>query len=154
MVHPLRYAAAGGDVVSKVLREEEAIALISAGKMGRLGCVDSGEPYVVPINYLAEDGSIYSHSLPGRKVDAMRAHPRVCLQVDQIADDFNWRNAIAFGDFEEIRVPSDRRSFLGKLLARFPLLTPVESVMAQNASPPDSVVFRIRIDRITGVSEG
>ena len=140
--------------MSKVLSEEEALALISAGKIGRLGCVDNGEPYVVPINYVVDDRSIYSHSLPGRKIDAMRTHSRVCLQVDQIADDFNWRSAIAFGDFEEIRVPSDRRSLLGKLLARFPLLTPVESVMAQDASPPDSVVFRIRIVRITGVAEG
>ncbi len=139
--------------MSKVLSEEEALALISAGKVGRLGCVDNGEPYVVPINYVVEDGSIYSHSLPGRKIDAMRAHPRVCLQVDQIADDFHWRSAIAFGNFEEIRVPSDRRSILGKLLARFPLLTPVESVMAQDAAAPDSIVFRIHIDRVTGVTE-
>ena len=139
--------------MSKVLSEEEAFALISSGKIGRLGCVDSGEPYVVPINYVVEERSIYSHSLPGRKIEAMRAHPRVCLQVDQIADDFHWRSAIAFGDFEEIRVPTDRRAILGKLLARFPLLTPVESVMAQDASAPDSVVFRIRIDRTTGVAE-
>jgi len=73
--------------------------------------------------------------------------------MDQIADGLHWRSAIAFGDFEEIRVPSDRRSILSKLLARFPLLTPVESVMAQDASAPDSLVFRIRIDRITGVAE-
>ena len=140
--------------MSKVLSEKEALTLMSAGKVGRLGCVDSGEPYVVPINYVVEDGSIYSHSLPGKKIDAMRTHPRVCLQMDQIADDFHWRSAIAFGDFEEIRVPSDRRSILSKLLARFPLLTPVESVLAQDAAAPDSVVFRIRIDRITGVAEG
>jgi nitroimidazol reductase NimA-like FMN-containing flavoprotein (pyridoxamine 5'-phosphate oxidase superfamily) len=139
--------------VSKILSEEEAFALLSSGKIGRLGCVDSGEPYVVPINYVVEEGSIYSHSLPGRKIDAMRAHPRVCFQVDQIADDFHWRSAIAFGNFEEVRVPSDRRSILSKLLERFPLLTPVESVMARDASAPDSVVFRIRIDRITGVAE-
>ena len=138
----------------KTLVEEEARALLSACRIGRLGCIDNGEPYVVPINYVFEEGSIYSHSLPGRKIDAMRAHPRACLQVDQIADDFHWRSAIAYGDFEEIRVSSDRRSILGKLLARFPLLTPVESVMAQDAGAPDPVVFRIRIDRLTGVAEG
>lgn len=137
----------------KPLSEEEARALLGACRIGRLGCVDHGEPYVVPINYVFEDGAIYSHSLPGRKIDAMRAHPRACLQVDEIEDDFNWRSALAYGDFEEIRVPSDRRSVLEKLLARFPLLTPVESVMAQDAGAPDSIVFRIRIDRITGVAE-
>ena len=140
--------------MTRMLSELEAQDMIAGGKIGRLGCIDNGEPYVVPINYVFEDGSIYSHSLPGRKIDAMRAHPRACLQLDEIANDFQWRSVIAYGNFEEIRVPSDRRSILRKLLARFPLLTPVESVMAQDASAPDSVVFRIVVDRITGVEEG
>ena len=140
--------------MTRMMSEEEARNLIAGGKIGRLGCVDKGEPYVVPINYVFEDGSIYSHSLPGRKIDALRAHPRACLQVDEIESDSNWRSVIAYGNFEEIRVPSDRGSILSKLFARFPLLTPVESVMAQDAGAPDSIVFRIRIDRITGVAEG
>lgn len=139
--------------MTKMLDETEARSLIAAGKIGRLGCVDNGEPYVVPVNYVFDDMSIYSHSLPGRKIDALRAHPRACLQVDEIRDDFKWRSVIAYGNFEEIRVPSDRRSILSKLLARFPLLTPVESVMARDAGAPDSIVFRIVVDRITGVEE-
>jgi nitroimidazol reductase NimA-like FMN-containing flavoprotein (pyridoxamine 5'-phosphate oxidase superfamily) len=137
-----------------MLSETEARNLIAGGKIGRLGCVDNGEPYVVPINYVFADGSIYSHSLQGRKIDLLRAHPRACLQVDEIENELKWRSVIAYGNFEEIRVPSDRRSILSKLLARFPLLTPVESLMAQDASAPDSIVFRIRIDRISGVTEG
>jgi len=136
-----------------MLTVEEARNLIAGGKIGRLGCVADGEPYVVPINYVFEDGSIYGHSLPGRKIEALRAHPRACLQVDEIENDFEWRSVIAYGNFEEIRVPSDRRSILSKLLARFPLLTPVESVIAQDAAAPESVVFRIIVDRITGVEE-
>jgi nitroimidazol reductase NimA-like FMN-containing flavoprotein (pyridoxamine 5'-phosphate oxidase superfamily) len=138
----------------RALLEEEARSLLQAAKVGRLGCVDNGEPYIVPINYLFEDDSIYSHSLPGRKLEALHRHPRACLQVDEIEDDFNWRSVIAYGNFEEIRVASDRRSILNKLLLRFPLLTPVESVMARDAAAPDSVVFCIRVDRITGMAEG
>ena len=138
----------------RALAEKEAFELLNLTKVGRLGCVDNGEPYVVPINYLLDGASIYSHSLPGRKIEALKAHPRACLQVDSIEDDFHWRSAIAYGHFEEIHVPDDRRSVLQKLLARFPMLTPVESVMAEDASAPDSVVFRIRIDKITGVAEG
>jgi nitroimidazol reductase NimA-like FMN-containing flavoprotein (pyridoxamine 5'-phosphate oxidase superfamily) len=138
----------------RALLEKEARSLLNLARVGRLGCVVDGEPYIVPINYLFEDESIYSHSLPGRKLEALRAHPRACLQVDEIEDDLNWRSAIAYGNFEEIRVPSDRRSILSKLLTRFPLLTPVESVMVNDAAAPDSVVFRIRIDRLTGMAEG
>ena len=136
------------------LLEKEAQELLTSARIGRLGCVDDGEPYVVPINYFFEDGSVYSHSLPGRKIDILRAHPRACLQVDDIENDFNWRSAIAYGDFEEIHGPAERNAILRKLLSRFPLLTPVESTMALDASAPDSVVFRLRIDRITGMAEG
>jgi nitroimidazol reductase NimA-like FMN-containing flavoprotein (pyridoxamine 5'-phosphate oxidase superfamily) len=137
----------------KTLQEDEARALLSASKIGRLGCIDHGGPYIVPINYVFEGESVYSHSIPGRKIEAMREQPRACLQVDDIENDFQWRSVIAYGNFEEIRVPSDRKVILGKLLARFPLLTPVESVMARDAGAPDSIVFRIKVDRITGVEE-
>jgi nitroimidazol reductase NimA-like FMN-containing flavoprotein (pyridoxamine 5'-phosphate oxidase superfamily) len=137
----------------KTLSEDEGRALLSTRGIGRLGCVADGEPYVVPISYVFDEGSVYSHSLPGRKIEALRAHQRACLQVDDIKSEFEWRSVIAFGNFEEIRAPSERRSILDKLLARFPLLTPVESV-APDASEPNSIVFRIRIDRITGVAEG
>ena len=139
--------------MTRVLSAAEAIEVISNGKVGRLGCIDNGEPYVVPINYVLDDGSIYSHSLPGRKIDAMRTNSRVCLQVDQIKDDFHWRSAIVFGDFETINGPTDRHNVLNKLLARFPKLTPVESMIVRDGAAPDAVVFRIVVDRVTGVEE-
>ena len=139
--------------MTRVLSENEAREVIQSGKIGRLGCIDKDEPYVVPINYIVDDGSIYSHSLPGKKIDVLRANPRACLQVDRIVDDFQWRSAIAFGRFEEIRLSQDRRAILERLLARFPNLTPVESTIGQDAGTADSVVFRIMIDRITGMEE-
>ncbi len=137
----------------RTLTETEARALIEAGKVGHLGCVVDGEPYVVPINYVFENDSIYSHSLPGLKIEAMRAQPRVCLQVEEIESNFKWRSALAFGKFEEIRLPEDRRSVLSKLLVRFPMLTPVESLIAEDASAPDSIVFRVIVDHVTGAAE-
>jgi nitroimidazol reductase NimA-like FMN-containing flavoprotein (pyridoxamine 5'-phosphate oxidase superfamily) len=138
----------------KFLTEDQAIELIRAGKIGRLGCVDEDGPYVVPINYLLEGGEIYSHALPGKKINAMRIDPRVCLQVDHIQDDLHWSSAIAFGKFEEIRSPQSRRAVLSKLVSGFPKMTPVETMIVQDAAAPDSVVFKIVVERITGVSEG
>ncbi|HVS80108.1 MAG TPA: pyridoxamine 5'-phosphate oxidase family protein [Pyrinomonadaceae bacterium] len=139
--------------MTRTLNETETRALITAGKVGRLGCVDDGEPYVVPINYLFEDGAIYGHSLLGRKIRALRACPRACLQVDQVESDFRWRSAIAFGSFEEIGFEREREQVLHKLLQSFPLLTPVESVIPKDAAPPEVIVFRIRVDRVTGLAE-
>lgn len=140
--------------MTKILSEAEARTVISVGQTGHFGCIVQGEPYVVPINYLFEDGSIYSHSLPGQKILALRTHPRACLQIEKIQDDFHWRSAIAFGTFEEIDEELERALILRKLLKRFPLLTPVESTVVKDAAPPDVIVFRIRVDRVTGVAEG
>src|SRR6185503_9683902 len=122
--------------MTKVLNDDEARAVISAGKIGHLGCIVKGEPYVVPLNYLFEGEWIYSHSMPGRKIRALRVNPRTCLQVEQIDDDFHWRSAIAFGHFGEVLDELERAQVLGKLLNRFPLLTPVESRLAKDAVSP------------------
>jgi hypothetical protein len=139
--------------MTRTLDEAETRELIASGKVGRLGCVVKGEPYVVPINYLFEDGVIYGHSLPGRKIRALRVHPRACLQIDQSNGDFQWRSAIAFGTFEEILNEAGRSQILRKLIERFPLLTPVESVVVKGADAPEVVVFRIHVDRTTGLAE-
>ena len=76
------------------------------------------------------------------------------MQVDDIGTDLDWRSAIAFGRFEEIKETKERTEILAKLLKRFPMLTPVEAAIAQDGCPMEVVVFRIKIDRITGVSEG
>ena len=141
-------------VMTRDLNQNEIWEVLRQGKVGHLACVDGGEPYVVPINYLVHENCIYSHSLPGRKIAAMRAHPRACLQVSNVQDDFHWRSAIAFGSFEEITGADERMVILRRLLDRFPGLTPVESQLAQDGATPPVIAFRLRIDRISGVAEG
>jgi nitroimidazol reductase NimA-like FMN-containing flavoprotein (pyridoxamine 5'-phosphate oxidase superfamily) len=135
----------------RTMSESEARALIEAGRLGRLGCVDGREPYVVPFNYFFEEGSIFGHSLPGKKIHALRAHPRACVQIDEVQDDFHWRSVLAFGNFEEIKDEAERRRAMRKLFKHCPLLTPVDSFVISDALPPEVVVFRICIDRLTGV---
>jgi uncharacterized protein len=136
------------------LSEEESYTLLRGQRIARLGCVAGGEPYVVPINYVFDERSVLSHSLPGRKLTAMREHPRVCVQVDDIKDMYNWMSVIAYGRYEEITEHTERASALNCLLTLFPQLTPVESRIAEDAASPPLVVFRIRVDSITGICEG
>ena len=138
----------------KMLSDDEAHKVFQFARIARLGCIVNGEPYVVPINCHLEDDCLYSHSLNGLKISGLRENPRACVQVDEIESDLCWRSAIAFGKFEEIIKPSERAHILNKLLQRFPMLTPVESAIAIDGSSQEVIVFRIRIERVTGVSEG
>lgn len=133
------------------LGKEDARALLKAHQIGRLGCNVNQEPYVLPINYLYTGNDVYMHALPGLKIRAMRKHPQICLQVDEVQDDYNWKSVIVFGDYEEITATDEREKILAALFQRFPHLTPVESRMKQGQE--EAVVFRLRINRITGVSE-
>jgi nitroimidazol reductase NimA-like FMN-containing flavoprotein (pyridoxamine 5'-phosphate oxidase superfamily) len=137
-----------------MLNDIAARKVLQSARVARLGCIVNGEPYVVPINCHLEDDCLYSHSLPGLKISALRENPRTCVQVDEMESDLHWRSAIAFGNFEEVTKSNEREEILTKLLRKFPLLTPVESAIAVDASAPQVIVFRIRIERLTGVSEG
>ena len=136
------------------LKREDSLALLGRARVGRLGCIAGGEPYVVPVNYVLEGDSVLSHSLPGRKIEAMRENPRVCLQVDEVRDSLHWESVLAYGTFEELREPSERARAMNLLLSLFPHLTPVESLMAADADAPAPIAFRIRLERVTGLSEG
>src|SRR5262249_34989120 len=133
------------------LRDTDARAILSEGNLGRLGCIASGWPYVVPVNYFFDGEDIYIHSLPGKKLDALRANPRVCLQVDEIKDSYNWRSVIAYGTFEEVSNEETREDVLTELYSRLPHMTPVESRLVQGMA--GTVVFRIKVEDVTGLAE-
>ena len=135
------------------LPPDEARELLTASNVGHLGCVYDGGPYVVPINYVVDGNDMYVHSLVGQKVEALRANPRACIQVDEVIDAFNWRSAIAFGLYEELTEKDERDRAVKLLLAGFPNLTPVESVPVHDGQS-SVIIFRVRIQEITGVGEG
>ena len=65
----------------------EIARILEAGKVLHLGLAVDNEPYVVPMNYghTFEDGklTLYLHSaLRGRKLDMIRANPRVFFEID------------------------------------------------------------------------
>jgi nitroimidazol reductase NimA-like FMN-containing flavoprotein (pyridoxamine 5'-phosphate oxidase superfamily) len=132
------------------LDSAEIEQLLHTARVGRLGCVVDGDPYVVPINYEFRDGAVYGHSLPGLKISALRENPRACVQVDQIETDLRWRSVLAFGNFEELK--DQRQEALTRLMAKYPMMTPVEWSVVHDADTQDIIVFRINIERMTGVA--
>ncbi len=133
------------------LGDADSLAILREGSLGRLGCIADGAPYVVPVNYLFDGKDIFIHSSPGRKVDALRANPRVCLQVDEIKDAYHWRSVIAYGTYEEVSDEKIREEILVKLFKRLPHMTPVESGLVKGLK--EAIVFRVKVDEVTGVGE-
>ena len=135
------------------LSTDDARGLLERGRVGRLGCISDNGPYVVPVSYLFEDDCVYVHTMPGLKVTALRANPRACLQVDEVRDEYHWKSAIGFGLYEEVTELEERDRALNNLLARFPRLTPAESISAASSALAPPIVFRLRLNRMTGLAE-
>ena len=133
------------------LRDTDALAILSEGSLGRLGCIAAGWPYVVPVNYFFDGKDIYIHTLPGKKIDALRSNARTCLQVDEIKDSYHWRSVIAYGIFEEVSNEETRENVLSKLYSRLPFMTPVESLLVEGLK--ETIVFRIKLEEVTGLAE-
>ncbi|HKX33006.1 MAG TPA: pyridoxamine 5'-phosphate oxidase family protein [Blastocatellia bacterium] len=134
-----------------ILNQHDSVAFLRERAVGRLGCIIDGAPYVVPVNYYFDGEDIYVHSLPGRKIEALRANPSACLQVDEIRDAYHWRSVIAYGRYEEITHEPQREQILAELFHRLPHLTPAEARQARGRG--ETVIFRLRVGEISGVRE-
>ena len=75
---------------------------LNAGVIGRLGCSNDDQVYVVPITYAYDNGYIYGHTKDGLKIRMMRNNPNICFEIDWVKDMSNWKSVIAYGKFEEL----------------------------------------------------
>ena len=77
-------------------------SILDTAKVLHLGLAVDNEPYVVPMNYgyTVEDGKliIYLHSaLRGKKLDIIRANPRVFFEMDCGLEPFEGKVACQYG---------------------------------------------------------
>jgi uncharacterized protein len=85
------------------LSTDEIEAFLEEQTIGRIGCSDGGEVYVVPIIYAYEGGAAYALTTEGRKTRVMRDSPEVCFEVDRYEGETgSWRSVIAWGRYEEL----------------------------------------------------
>jgi RimJ/RimL family protein N-acetyltransferase/nitroimidazol reductase NimA-like FMN-containing flavoprotein (pyridoxamine 5'-phosphate oxidase superfamily) len=107
------------EIRDKLIIEE----VLAQSTICRIAMIDKGEPYLLPFNYGYKDKCIYIHSASsGRKIDVLRAHPRVCFEVEQKADlikgpracDWStlYRSVIGYGEIEIITEFDQKREGL------------------------------------------
>jgi nitroimidazol reductase NimA-like FMN-containing flavoprotein (pyridoxamine 5'-phosphate oxidase superfamily) len=133
------------------LTRDEMDALLRAQTVAHVGCQGDGRPYVLPLNYAWDGEAIYVHALAGRKIDLMRAHPLVCVQVDDIVSSVNWQSVVGWGLYDELHRDAASRA-LSILVER--LGPPNPNGQADPFVPPilaeRVVMFRVQLDELTG----
>jgi nitroimidazol reductase NimA-like FMN-containing flavoprotein (pyridoxamine 5'-phosphate oxidase superfamily) len=146
------------------LSSTEIDDLLNKQIVGRIGCYDENEIYVVPISYAYEANTIYCHSFEGKKMEMMRKNPKVCFQVDEMKDMANWKSVIAWGNFVELKDKKEKNKALKVLLKRpLPFISsitthlgetwPFTSITEEELNKISGIVFRVFLKEKTGKLE-
>ena len=85
------------------LNEAQINNLLLSQAVGRIGCTDGKQPYIVPVTYVFDGKDIYGQTRMGTKLDLMRKNTNVCFQVDTMLNMANWQSVVVFGTFQELK---------------------------------------------------
>lgn len=143
----------------EVVDKAELERLLTEAPVMRLGMVDHGQPYVVPVNFAFANDIVWIHGArEGRKMDCLREQPRVCVEVDRLfhvttgpkaCSDWGsvYESVIGFGlaeIVEDVRVKSEGlRALMNKYSGR-------EDWEFAHMSVDSCDVIRITFDTLTG----
>jgi uncharacterized protein len=116
--------------------------LLASSIVGRIACNQPDDrPYLVPLAYAYDGESVYAVSGPGRKLELMRADPRVSFEVDRVEQSDMWQSVVAEGEFEEVTDADEIQMAVALLEGA----TGIPVVMGAH-----SVVFRLRLTDKSG----
>lgn len=132
--------------------------LLHSEVVGRIGCHLDGKTYIVPITYAYDGKNIYCHTTEGLKTKIMQTNNQVCFQVDQISNLANWRSAILWGAYEELKGQQAEDAWLSISNRVHPFTTSETSMPKyglDRAHQPSTsgkpiLVFRIVVSQKTG----
>jgi nitroimidazol reductase NimA-like FMN-containing flavoprotein (pyridoxamine 5'-phosphate oxidase superfamily) len=138
------------------LTRQASLDFLARTHLGRLACVQAGQPYIVPIYFTYHDNYLYSFSTVGQKIDWMRASPLVCVQVDDVVSSEQWVSVVVFGRFAELPDAPEwqsARALAHDLLQKKAMWWKpayVKTILHGAERPLVPVFYRIHIEQITG----
>ncbi|MCK8479502.1 pyridoxamine 5'-phosphate oxidase family protein [Psychroserpens algicola] len=140
------------------LKSKDCDYILSHNYIGYLSYIYLNKPYVVPITYFFKDNSIICYSSTGHKINAMRKHPHVSLQVASIDSVSEWKSVLVHGVYNEIE-GSEAKALLHEfslgikdIIMRIEQkdLDYISEFSAKIYKEDLPIVFKIEIEGITG----
>ncbi len=143
---------------------EEINTLLLEAPVGHLGLAYENQPYIVPLNYLYSDGSIYFHcAFKGRKIDYIKANSKACFQVGRYGEvitsdsacshNYQFSSVIIEGTIEEVTGARAKETALRGIVARYSS----DAAMAEKPIPAEKIkgvsVYRIQVETIAGKTD-
>jgi nitroimidazol reductase NimA-like FMN-containing flavoprotein (pyridoxamine 5'-phosphate oxidase superfamily) len=134
------------------MSNDEIHDLLSQTGYGHLGCCRNNTPYVVPVHYAYSEPNLYVYTTEGEKSEIIRSNPHVCLQVEWVENNSDWKSVIVTGEAFDLDDLAERERAVDLIRAGNPTLTPAVSIhwLDNWVRENHEVVYRIKPRMITG----
>ena len=136
---------------------EEAMEVLEEAPVAHIGMVDDGKPYVTPMSFVVSENRILFRTMPGRKVDILKANPNVCIEVSIYDDDSGeWASVLVNGKASFVDDAMTRSDLIARLFRKYEKVmgSPLSRGSGMQMLPGDPHVVEIPIDEITGLVSG
>jgi nitroimidazol reductase NimA-like FMN-containing flavoprotein (pyridoxamine 5'-phosphate oxidase superfamily) len=154
-----------GERVIEDRRKMEEI--LRSSKVGRLCFCLDGKPFIIPLNFAYDNGTIYVHgSDQGLKTEALRQHPSVCFEVDEFLGtvpasmpcefDAAYQSVVAYGAVQVLETVDEKMVALRLIVTKYAgeevAGTLSRSMVGEYRSERDraTTVVKIQVERMTG----
>jgi uncharacterized protein len=134
------------------MTDKDMTEMLARVGYGHLGCSLDDRPYIVPIQYVCDKSFVYIYTSDGKKAEILRSNPRVCLQVEEVVDNGNWRSIVADGTAEQVTDHAETEAIIDLVNSRITTPTPAMGITWVNnwISARKEMIFRIRIKELSG----
>ena len=151
-----RTCRAGAGLTMDPVMNDEAAGFLSEAPVAHLGFVVDGQPYVIPMAFVVDDGRVLFRTRPGRKLEAIAENPSVCIEAcafDESTGD--WQSVIIHGRAAQVTDPAAREHAVTLLLEKY--ASQVEPPLVISRLQPlasTSHVIEVVIDEVTSTASG
>lgn len=134
------------------LTAEQCRAILEEGRIAHIACLWQGEPYVTPMSYVVIGDTVYFRTRPGRRVEALKIDPKVCVEVSILRSDIDWDSIVFWGTVTFVADPNLEADVIAALLHKYE--EPVLGISRPRILHRDYPVMAIIPDRMTGRASG
>lgn len=138
------------------LSRNEATELLDSAPVAHLGMIDGDQPYVTPMSFVHDGDRIYFRTVAGRKLAAIKARPKVCIEVSTYDEETgDWASVIVYGTAVETEDEDVKTSVVSMLLEKYE--TVVGSPLVRGGMRPLEGlphVVVVEIQEISGMAAG
>ena len=141
----------------EITDQSEIDAIIRRSQVCRLGLVDEGLAYIVPLCFGYADNALFFHSATeGRKIEILKRNNQVCfefeadthIQPGKAACDWGiqYRSVIGYGTASFIEGPEEKRQALDIIMAQY-----ADGAFEYSTKALDkTLIIKIDISHMTG----